>query len=175
MLVWHLNEGIDWLIDCLMNLFIFRLCPPWTSLWILIYLVALILQFSMQACTVGSTYRGQFYSNKAWRQGSSRFSHINFVIKYKKITVTGIWNKQNWTASTWDILQSTCTQAMDLVQWRPELSEQCRHKTDAMDTSARTRVRISPDECLCQHRLVRKEKIFLLLFNVTVLPCGALL
>ena len=53
------------------------------------------------------------------------------------------------------------------LQCRPELSEQCRRKTDVMDASARMRA--------CIHaKRVRKEKIFLFLFTETVL-CGALL
>ena len=44
-----------------------------------------------------------------------------------------------------------------------------------MDASAQTRVRISADEHLRQLGRVRMEKIFLLLFTVTTLLCGALL
>ena len=48
-----------------------------------------------------------------------------------------------------------------VVQYRPELSEQSRHKTDTIDTSARTRVRVSTDKCLRQLGHVRKKQIFL--------------
>ena len=62
-----------------------------------------------------------------------------------------------------------------VVQYRPELSEQSRHKTDTIDTSARTRVRVSTDKCLRQLGHVRKKQIFLnLFFTVTALLCGAL-
>ena len=64
---------------------------------------------------------------------------------------------------------------MLVVQYRPELSAQSKRETDAIDTSARTRVRVSTDKCLCQLRHVRKKKIFLnLFFTVIALLCGAL-
>ena len=44
-----------------------------------------------------------------------------------------------------------------------------------MDASAGMSVRVSTDERLRQLRSDRKEKIFLLLFTVTALLCGALL
>ena len=48
-----------------------------------------------------------------------------------------------------------------------ELSEQRRQETVAMDASARTRVRVCADECLCH------EKIFLLYkLTVTALLLG---
>ena len=47
--------------------------------------------------------------------------------------------------------------------------KQCRHKTDAMDTSAQMRVQVGTDECLRQLGHIRKYKIFLLLFTVTAL------
>ena len=50
-----------------------------------------------------------------------------------------------------------------------------RRETDAMDTSAQTRVLINADKHLRQLERVKKEKIFLLLFTVTTLLCGALL
>ena len=46
------------------------------------------------------------------------------------------------------------------VQCRPELSEQRRYETDAMDASARTRVRVSADKKLRQLGHVREEKYF---------------
>ena len=46
------------------------------------------------------------------------------------------------------------------VQCRPELSEQCRCETDAMDASARMRVRVSADEGLRQLGRVWEEKDF---------------
>ena len=61
------------------------------------------------------------------------------------------------------------------VQCRPELCEQWRRETDAMDASARTKVRVGANERLRQLGRVRKENIFLLLFTVTALLCGALL
>ena len=51
----------------------------------------------------------------------------------------------------------------------------CRRETDAMDVSAGMSIRVSTNERLCQLRSDRKEKIFLLLFTVTALLCGALL
>ena len=65
--------------------------------------------------------------------------------------------------------------ALQNVQCRPELCEQWRRETDAMDASARTKVRVAADERLRQLGRVRKENIFLLLFTVTALLCGALL
>ena len=65
--------------------------------------------------------------------------------------------------------------ALQNVQCRPELCEQWRRETDAMDASARTKVRVGADERLRQLGRVRKENIFLLLFTVTALLCGALL
>ena len=51
----------------------------------------------------------------------------------------------------------------------PELSEQSRQETDAMDASAWTRVRVCADECLCH------EKIFLFYkFTVTALLFGGI-
>ena len=44
-----------------------------------------------------------------------------------------------------------------------------------MDESAWMRVCVTADKHLRQLRRVRKEKIFLLLFTVTALLCGALL
>ena len=61
------------------------------------------------------------------------------------------------------------------IQCWPELRKQHRHETDTMDASAQTRARVSADEHLHQFGRVRKEKIFLLLFTVTTLLCGALL
>ena len=61
------------------------------------------------------------------------------------------------------------------VQCRPELSEQCKCETDAMDASARTRVPVSDDEKLRPLGHVREEKYFLLLFTETALLCGSLL
>ena len=46
------------------------------------------------------------------------------------------------------------------IQCRPELSEQRRCETDAMDASARTRVGVSADEGLRQLGHVREEKDF---------------
>ena len=46
------------------------------------------------------------------------------------------------------------------VQCRPELSEQRRCETDAMDASARTRVGVSADKGLRQLGHVREEKDF---------------
>ena len=46
------------------------------------------------------------------------------------------------------------------VQCRPELSEQSRCETDAMDASARTRVRVSAEEGLRQLGHVREKKDF---------------
>ena len=65
--------------------------------------------------------------------------------------------------------------ALQNVQCRPELCEQWRRETDVMDASARTKVRVGADERLRQLGRVRKENIFLLLFTVTALLCGALL
>ena len=46
------------------------------------------------------------------------------------------------------------------VQCRPELREQRRCETDAMNSSTRTRVRVSADEGLRQLGHVREEKDF---------------
>ena len=46
------------------------------------------------------------------------------------------------------------------VQCRPELSEQRRCETDAMDASVRSRVRVSDDEKLRPLGHVREEKYF---------------
>ena len=49
-----------------------------------------------------------------------------------------------------------------------ELSEQCRRKTDPMDTSAWIRAYVSAD-------MSGRKQIFLFLFTATALLCGALL
>lgn len=61
------------------------------------------------------------------------------------------------------------------IQCRPELRKQRRRETDTLDASAQTSIRDSADEHLRQLGRLRKEKIFLLLFTVTTLLCGALL
>lgn len=143
-----------------MNLFIDSDCVPYGLNWDNLFSCFHIPVFHV------SMYSWQYIQTSVLQQqgittGIKLFSHINFVIKYKRITVTGIWNQKNWTASTWDTLQSTYTWAMDLVQCRPELRQQCRMETDAIDASAQMRVCISADKHLRQPGHIRKEEIFL--------------
>ncbi|CAH3027158.1 unnamed protein product [Porites evermanni] len=63
----------------------------------------------------------------------------------------------------------------NVLKYSTELSKQGRHETDTMDMSAQTNVCIGADERLHQLGHIRKEKIFLPLFTVTALLCGALL
>ena len=58
---------------------------------------------------------------------------------------------------------------MNNANFKKKNSEQRTQETDAMDVSARTRVRVCADECL------RREKIFLLYkFTVTALLFGGI-
>ena len=63
----------------------------------------------------------------------------------------------------------------NVLKYSTELSKQGRHETDTMDMSAQTNVCIGADERLHQLGHIRKEKIFLPLFTVAALLCGALL
>ena len=63
----------------------------------------------------------------------------------------------------------------NVLKYSTELSKQPRHETDTMDMSAQANVCIGADERLHQFGHIRKEKIFLLLFTVAALLCGALL
>ena len=61
------------------------------------------------------------------------------------------------------------------IQCRPEQREQRKRETDAMDVSGWTRVPVRADDHLRQLGRIRQERIFLVLFTVTALLCGALL
>ena len=63
----------------------------------------------------------------------------------------------------------------NVLKYGTEISKQHRHETDTMDMPAQMNVCIGTDEHQHQLEHIRKEKIFLLLFTVTALLCGALL
>ena len=103
-----------------------------------------------------------------------------------RLPLESVLNKDyhhNINCTCWVTLQFPCYHALITIDWlidlhiqcRPEQKEQCKRKTDAMDASGWTRVRVRADEHLRQLGRIGQERIFLVLFIVTALLCGALL